>query len=139
MSATALGNAEVFMVTGYGAGGGQVPQTHDSPEDLLSLEQLESDGQIFLWILAESLDHLLRLVHGLIGMVIKRAVLRQLAKRPFAFIDILKEAIQITHHVVKFLRKGGVFGQLANRPLAAVDLSHKLVGIGDGSVEIVIE
>ena len=88
--------------------------------------------EVFLWIFTDGLDELLSLVHGLVGVVIERAILDQLADRSFAFIDVGQYVVQPCDGVIEPMRKGGVLGELSQCSFSLVDFCKQLVRIGNG-------
>ena len=104
-----------------------------------ALENLQANDEILLGIVADSVDQLLRLVHGLVGMVVEGAVLHELADGALALIDAGENAVEAGDGVLQLLGKPGIFGQLADRALAGIDVREELVGVGDGRIEVFVE
>ena len=65
----------------------KVPDKEKGSIVAAKLEQLQADDEVFFRIVANALDQLLRLIHGLVGVVVERAVLHQLSDGALAFID----------------------------------------------------
>lgn len=84
------------------------------------LKELQSDDQVFLRVIANALDQLLRLIHGLVGVIVERAILQQLTQGALAFVHTLQDGIQPGNSVVQLGCKLRVFGNLPNAPLPAL-------------------
>src|ERR1700722_6371004 len=84
------------------------------PSWLKLSKQLQPNDEVLLRIFADGLDQELCLVHGLVGVVVERAVLKQLADCSFTLVDGGKDRIQPRHGVVELFCKRRITGQLPN-------------------------
>ncbi len=134
----AFGNTLTSDANRNAATPAEVPEKSDNRSQA-SLEKLQADDEVFFRIVADALDQLLRLIHGLVGVVVERAVLHELSDGALAFIDAGQDVIEARDGVIQLFRKFGVFGQLADRSLSRVDVGQKLVGIGDGGIQILVQ
>ncbi len=66
------------------------------------------------------LKKLLRLVHGLVGVVIHRTILHELTDGALALIDAGEDGVEAGDGVIQFFGEFGIFRQLADRALTGV-------------------
>jgi hypothetical protein len=97
------------------------------------------DRQIFLGILANGLDQLLRIGEQLVGVVIKRRVAQKSSGAAFAGIETVHHVIEAVHGVLQLIGEFLIFRQLAYRAFSGVDVIGKLFDIADCPVRVVLE
>src|SRR5271157_2223367 len=66
---------------------------------IMSSEELQMDGQVFLGVLADSCDQVSRLHQQLIGIVVQRRIHQELAGTALAFIEPVGDAVQARDRV----------------------------------------
>ncbi len=103
------------------------------------LENLQANDEILFGVFPDALNQLLRLIHGLVGVVIERAVVQQLAHGSLALIQTRENTVEVGDGIVQLFSKFGIFGEFAERAVAGIDICKQLVRIRYGAVQVFVE